>query len=94
MQDDYFIQELRRKIEKVLSDKASSYSHIDALTEYLGKRLTSDSAQYHAMKAREAGGTTLKIIEAAFFGAFGTQPKQDPGPRLDSEQSTPAGVLK
>lgn len=93
MEHQLYIEELRKKIDAVLRDKGSSYNPMDEMTEYLGKRMTSDNAQFRAMKVREEGGSTLQIIEAAFYGAFGTRPKRDLWVKLDCEgQSSPANV--
>lgn len=91
MEHQWYTQELRNKIEAVLKDKGSNHSPIDQMTEYIGQRITSDNAQFHAMKAKESGGTTLQIIEAAFFGAFGIRPKSDGWVKLNAEgQQKPA----
>lgn len=85
MQYHWFIEELRRKIKAVLADKGSSVTPIDQLEEYIGMRMTSDSALFCAMKVREAGGTTEEMLAAAFHGAFGMPAKRTMVDTLNAE---------
>jgi len=88
MTHSYWVEQLRNKIIAITDDKANSFSIIDELTDYIGQRLMSDSAELHALRAKEAGGSAKDIISAAFYGAFGESPKAKYSERVSSEQNS------